>query len=331
MASAFGTQFAPFQAVAHFRAGAWTPHRLEALAPLALHPGVHGLHYGSSCFEGLKAYRADDEGVHVFRLDRHVARLRASAESLALPVPPADLIEEMTLAVVDASRASIPAYPGSLYLRPLLLGTLESVGAAGSPSTEASLIVMACPVGDYFAGGMRPLRVAVEESRGRAAPGFGRVKTGANYAAALGPLLHAKKVWRADQVLFCPHGDVQESGAANFLLIDGDTIRTKPLDDTILHGVTRASLLELAPGLGFRVAEWTLTVDELVARAPSAEAALSGTAAVLTPIGTLIRAGSDLHVGDGAIGPGTARLRAALTAIQRGTAPAPPGWLHPVP
>ncbi|MEZ6024594.1 MAG: branched-chain amino acid aminotransferase [Planctomycetota bacterium] len=330
MASSFGSVFCGTQAVARYREGAWSPAVLEPLAPLALHPGAHGLHYGSSCFEGLKAYRHADGSVHVFRLDRHVARMQASADVLCLPKPGTEQLTEMVLSVVDAVRDEIPALPGALYIRPLLLGTLESVGAAGSPSTDAMLVVMTCPVGDYFAGGIRPLRIALEERRGRAAPGFGCVKTGSNYAAALRPVLHAKKAWKADQVLFCPDGDVQETGAANFLLIQEGAVHTKPLDDTILHGITRASVLELAPSLGLRVDESPLTVDELMSRSTDAEAALSGTAAVLTPVGTLIRGGYDHAVGNGQMGPVTKKLRESLLAIQSGEAPDTFGWLRRV-
>ena len=131
-------------------------------------------------------------------------------------------------------------------------------------------------------------------------------------------------------MLFCPDGDVQETGAANFLLIQEGAVHTKPLDDTILHGITRASVLELAPSLGLRVDESPLTVDELMSRSTDAEAALSGTAAVLTPVGTLIRGGYDHAVGNGQMGPVTKKLRESLLAIQSGEAPDTFGWLRRV-
>lgn len=323
----FGSAFCSKMTRSRFVDGAWSACRLEPLGPLALHPGAHGLHYGSTCFEGLKAYRHPDGSTQVFRLDRHVARMRHSARVMSLPVPGEDLLWEMVCSVVAAVREEIPAAPGALYIRPLLVGTLESVGAAAYGSPEAELVVMVCPVGDYFEGGVKPLRIALEETRDRAAPGFGWVKTGSNYAAALSTVVHARETWGANQVLFCPDDDVRETGAANFLLFDDGVIRTKPLDDTILHGVTRLSVLELAPSLGFDVDERPLAVNELMERVPHAEAALSGTAAVLVPVGTLIRHGQDHTVGDGEMGPMTTRIREALTAIQSGAAPAPEGWL----
>jgi branched-chain amino acid aminotransferase len=153
------------------------------------------------------------------------------------------------------------------------------------------------------------------------------VKTGGNYAAALGPTLAARRQHQADQVLFCPGGSVQETGAANFLAIRDGHILTRGLDTTFLHGVTRDSVLRLAPELGFRVEERVFTVDELLAWVRTGEAALSGTAAVLTGIGTLIRGREEFRVGAGAIGPNTHALRAALVAIQQGTAPDRYGWL----
>ena len=256
--------------------------------------------------------------------------MQESARALRLPVPDGKQLYDMICSLVDASRDEIPVVPGALYIRPLLFGTHESVGAAGSASTEAKLVVVVCPVGNYFEGGMRPLRIAIVTDRGRAAPGFGCVKTGSNYAAALRPVLAAKQEQQADQVLFCPGGEVQETGAANFLLIRDDVILTKPLDDTILHGVTRDSMLTIAPSSGFRVDEREFTVDELLAWAPKSEAGLSGTAAVLAPVGTLIHKGKEHSVGDGQIGPQVTKLRRALTEIQSGACEDSHGWIHVV-
>jgi len=158
---------------------------------------------------------------------------------------------------------------------------------------------------------------------------MGMVKSGGNYASAMGPILAAKEQYKADQVLFCPGGDVQETGAANFLLIDGDEIITKALDSSFLHGITRDSLLTIARDIGMKVSERELTVGELLDRAskPNTEAALSGTAAVLTPVGTLIRNGKEFKVGSGEAGDKTKQLRQALNAVQWGQAEDKHGWL----
>lgn len=224
----------------------------------------------------------------------------------------------------------MPDAPGALYLRPMLIGTTPNIGAAATPSTSAMLIVLCSPVWDYFAGGAKPLRIYVEEHATRCAAHLGVVKTGGNYAAALGPTLAARKQYGVDQVLFCPGGEVQETGAANFLLIREGHILTRSLDSSFLHGVTRDSLLKVAPELGFKVEERVFTVAEMLEWVKTGEAALSGTAAVLSGVGTLIRDGQEFRVGDGGVGPNTQRLRAALVGLQQGTTPDTRGWLTTV-
>jgi len=327
----FGSILTDVMAVATFRDGRWGAHTMRAVGPIEIHPAAHALHYGSECFEGFKAYKWADGSVHVFRMDRHLERLQQSARSLVLPVPDAAQVAEMVLAVVDRCRAAVPDAPGALYLRPLLFGTMPNIGAASTPSSEACLLVLASPVWDYFAGGAKPLRIYVEEEATRCASHLGVVKTGGNYAAALGPTLAARRAHQVDQVLFCPHGEVQETGASNFVLIKPGRILTRSLDSTFLHGVTRDSLLRMAPDLGYQVEERVFTVEEMLAWVRDGEAALSGTAAVLSGVGTLVRKGGrEIRVGSGAIGPETQRLRAALVAIQQGTAPDRYGWLRRV-
>ncbi len=327
----FGSVLAPTMAVADFRDGGWSGVAYPETGPLPLHPAAHVLHYGSECFEGFKAYRHGDGSIHVFRLDRHIARLRQSARLLYLPEPTEALLTEMVLGLIDRVRAEVPEAPGALYLRPLLIGTMANIGAAAVPSTEAKLIVLASPVWDYFAGGMKPLRIMVEEETQRCAAHLGMVKTGGNYAAAMGPTLAARQRYAVDQVLFCPGGDVQETGAANFLLIRPGQILTRNLDSTFLHGVTRDSLLTLARDMGWQVDERRLSVSEMLEWVRHGEAALSGTAAVLAGVGTLVRGGSEHPVGDGQVGPETRRLREALVALQQGLAEDRHGWLTPVP
>lgn len=327
MSAPFGSVLAAQMAIAWYRDGAWGQARIEDTGPLPLHPALHALHYGSSCFEGFKAFRHADGSIHVFRLDRHVARLQQSARALALPVPDARQLSAMVLSLIDRVRAEVPHRPGALYLRPLLFGTMPNVGAAGTPSDEACLLVLASPVWDYFAGGPRPLRILVEEQAQRCAPHLGMVKTGGNYAAAMGPTLAARRAHGADQVLFCPGGDVQETGAANFLLLAEGRLLTRSLDASFLHGVTRDSLLTIARDLGYTADERELRVPEMIDWVKRGEAALSGTAAVLAGVGTLVHQGRQIRVGDGEVGPHTRRLRAALVAIQQGEAADRHGWL----
>jgi branched-chain amino acid aminotransferase len=325
----FGSLFTDMMAVATYKDGAWSAFELTPTSPLALHPAAHALHYCSTCFEGFKAYRRADGAIHIFRMDRHIERMRQSARLLVLPEPDAKLLSSMVTALVDRSRAEVPESPGSLYLRPLLFGTTPNVGAAATPTDQATLVVMASPVWDYFAGGMKPLRILMEPAP-RTAPHLGVVKTGGNYAAALGPTLAARRNHRADQVLFCPEGEVQETGAANFLLLRDRQILTRRLDSSFLHGVTRDSLLTLARDLGYTVQERTVTVAETLQWVATGEAALSGTAAVLAGVGTLIWRDREVRVADGGVGPVTQALRAALVDVQRGAAPDRFGWLTQV-
>lgn len=324
---AFGTVLAGEMAVATWRNGAWSRHEMRATGPIELHPAAHVLHYGSSCFEGFKAYRWADGSVNVFRMDRHVERMRQSARALVMPEPDAALLAQMVRDVVERNRGVVPEAPGALYLRPVLFGTTANIGAAATPTSEACLIVLASPVWDYFAGGAKALRIYVDDVNTRTAAHTGMVKTGGNYAAALGPTLAAKQKHGTDQVLFCPGGKVQETGAANFLLLREGHVLTRSLDPSFLHGVTRDSLLMLARSTGFEVEERPFDVEEMLAWVRDGEAALSGTAAVLTGVGTLIHRGTEHRVGSGEIGPVTRRLRAALVAIQQGEAPDRFGWL----
>jgi branched-chain amino acid aminotransferase len=284
------------------------------------------LHYSSTCFEGFKAYRRADGSIHVFRMDRHIQRMRQSARQLALPEPDAPQLADMVRAVVRRCRDAVPEAPGALYLRPILFGTTANIGAAATPAAEASLIVLASPVWDYFAGGAKPLRILVDDENTRSTAQMGMVKTGGNYAAALGPTLNARAKYQADQVLFCPGGQVQETGASNFVLIRDGELLTRSLDTTFLHGVTRDSLLTLARDLGYKVAERVFDVKEMLEWVKTGEAALSGTAAVLAGVGTLIYRGAEHRVGSGDVGSLTRTLRTQLVAIQQGEAADRHGW-----
>jgi branched-chain amino acid aminotransferase len=326
----FGTEFCDHIAIARYADGAWSAPSVEPLAPIPLHPAAHVFHYSSTCFEGFKAYRWDDGKARIYRLHDHVARMQKSAASLHLPVPDADMLTTMVTDLVAHHVEDIPAPPSSLYMRPTLIGTLEDIGAAASPSSEATLFVLASPVGDYFSGASSTLKLLVEEQRARTTEQLGSTKTGGNYAAALGPTLEAKKQYGVDQVLFCPNGDVQETGASNFLLISDDEIITKPLDSTFLHGMTRDSVLKLGADLGYKISEREFTVTELMQLIATHEAALSGTAAGLSPVGRMVHNGEEFLVRDGNAGPNTEKLRKALQDVQYGLAPDTHGWLTEV-
>ena len=253
-----------------------------------------------------------------------------SGTFLHLMAPPEQQFVDMCATIVRDAAEEIPPAPGALYLRPVLIGSDTNIGAASSASVSSVFYVMASPVGDYFGGGERALRLLIEDKQSRTAPNFGRVKTGANYAAALGTTLAAKQKWKADQVLFCPNNDVQETGAANFLMIDDEKVVTKPLDSSFLHGVTRMSILRIAEGLGYSIEERDFTVEELLKWTEHGEAALSGTAAVLASVGSLIFNDQEYTLCGNEPGPNTRRLRKALNDLQQGVAEDSHGWIYRV-
>lgn len=327
----FGTLFGDQITIAHgspdgyVYSGAAVP-----LEDFSLHPGSHVLHYGSACFEGLKAHKQADGSVAIFRLEDHIQRFINSITLLRLPVPDADLLRSMMLDAAAANIEHTPDQPGSLYLRPTIIGIDNNIGAAAAPSQTSLLYILTSPVGDYFAGGIRPLSLLVETKTPRTTPQFGSIKSGANYVMALGPTLEAKAAHGVDQVLFATDGDTTETGAANFFMITDDKLITRNLDDSFLHGITRSSIIAMAGDLGYTIEERTLPISEILESTATAEMFLSGTAAVIAPVGSLIHEGETLTIGDGQPGPNTLKLRDALVAVQSGTAEDTHNWRTPV-
>ncbi len=320
----FGSVFHAQMPVTAYKNQAWQPVEWQPSQTLALPPGAHALHYGSECFEGLKAFRQAGGKTVLFRPEANIARMRQSAQILRLPQPDADMFRDMLLQLVRRAADEIPDAPAALYLRPTLIGTDPVIGKAGAPSDTALLYILASPVGDYFKAGS-PVKILVETEHIRCAPHMGRVKCGGNYASAMPWVLKAKAEHGANQVLFCPKGDVQETGASNFILIKGDELITKPLTDEFLHGITRDSVLTVARDAGYTVSERNFTVAELQEAVENgAEAILTGTAAVISPVTSFVIDGSEIPVQNTERGYA---LRKALTDIQYGHAEDKYGWL----
>lgn len=323
----FGSVFAPEMPIAYCDNGQWGEMHFQPSNELKIHPAAHCLHYGSEIFEGMKAFRHPDGSVHIFQMDAGIERMRNSAKAMSMPVPPAELMKQMLLEGVRRAQEEVPDARGSLYIRPTLIGTEPNIGSAGSPSKSAALFILFSPVGDYFKQGSE-LRVLVETDHLRCAPHMGSIKTGGNYASALYWTMQALEKYHAKQVLFCPNGDVQETGASNFFLIDGKTLITKPLSSEFLHGVTRRSLITVAKDNGYTVEERDFTVEEIKQRiANGAEALLTGTAAVLSPVTVLIIDGQDVAVENQSE---ALKLRALITDIQYGRSADKHGWLTKV-
>jgi branched-chain amino acid aminotransferase len=333
--AAFGQTLADLMVrVAHDEARGWHGAVITRLAPLSLSPAAKVLHYSQEIFEGHKAYAWPDGQVALFRPELNARRLNDSARAVGLPEVPVPLQLEAAERLVDLLRCWVPAAPdASLYLRPAIIGTDPSLGVG--PSREHLYFVIASPVGPYFSDGA--IAIQVEEERPRAVPGgLGAAKTGGNYAAGLAAQQDAL-ARGYDQVLFLDarrRRYVEELNAMNVFVVEGErTLVTPPLGGTILPGITRRSILELAGELGLRAVERPLPVEDLVAGLASGEVSeifAAGTAAVITSVGTLGYRGQRRLVGDGGAGPVAARLREAITGVQYGRTPDTHGWMRVV-
>jgi branched-chain amino acid aminotransferase len=292
------------------------------------------LHYGQAIFEGLKAYRQPDGSVALFRVADNAARFNRSAARMAMPSLPVDTFVEACRTIVRADVDWVPTRSGqSLYLRPFMFATEANLGVRAAQ--ELLFAVIASPVDTFFPGGVRPISVRTADTAVRAAPGgLGAAKCAANYSASLQTKVTATADG-FDEVLWLDaieHRYVEElSGMNAFIIRDGELV-TPPLSDTILEGITRASIIELARSFDIPVREEPIVADDWVSDARAGrvtEAFACGTAAVIAPIGTLTTATGSAPMGDGTPGPITLRLREALVAIQEGRADDPFGWTSP--
>jgi branched-chain amino acid aminotransferase len=294
------------------------------------------LHYGQAVFEGLKAFRQRDGRVTVFRVLDHARRFNRSARRLAMPELPESLFVEACRALVSADHDAVPSGDDeSLYLRPMMIATEASLGVR--PANEYLFLVMASPVGPYFEQGVRPLAVATGHKFVRAASGgTGSAKCPGNYAASLLAKREATLLG-CDEVVWLDARErrwVEElSGMNLFLVVRGPdatpTLVTPPLSDTILDGVTRRSLLQLARTAGYVAIERPIPIDEWRDGARTGEvteAFACGTAAAVAPIGVVRSRSDEVTIGDGSAGPVTMALRELLLGVQSGRREDNFGW-----
>ncbi len=332
----FGTLFSDHMAVIRWHQDkGWHSATVEARAPFSIDPATSVLHYAQEIFEGMKAYRTGDGRIVLFRPDENAKRFNESARRMAMP----ELPESVFLAAVEKLVAQdakwVPEGEGSLYLRPFMFASETFLGVR--PSREYIFCVIASPVGPYFKGGAKPVKIWVSEHYVRAAPGgTGAAKCGGNYAASLVAQAEAAENG-CDQVVFLDAAErrwVEELGGMNvfFVMNDGSLV-TPPLNGSVLPGITRKSIIALARGEGIEVREEPYSFDMWKADAKSGrlvEAFACGTAAVVASIGTVKYREGAFEIGSGAQGPVTTKLRERLVAIQRGGAPDPDGWVQGV-
>ncbi|MBV8932085.1 MAG: branched-chain amino acid aminotransferase [Kutzneria sp.] len=312
----------------------WHDGRVQPLAPLLLDPATVGLHYGQIVFEGLKAYRLADGGIGVFRPDRYAERFQRSAARLMMPELP---VGEFLRAIEQLLRLDADWVPWeadrSLYLRPLLFAA--DADLALGPARGYTFLLMAF-VTEMFFGAKRAIDVWLCEDYVRAVPGgVGAAKYAGNYAAAYAAQAQAAE-HGCDQVVWLDARErrwVEELGGMNLLFVEGRAgqLVTPPLAGTILPGVTRQSILELAPSVGLTPVERPISVDEWAQGCRTGritEVFACGTAAQITSVGRVRGRGGEWRVGDGRPGPVAERLGALLTGIHRGTEPAPGDWIY---
>jgi branched-chain amino acid aminotransferase len=336
----FGRIFTPLWFQSWHRHGAWDGGSLSPLSNIALHPAALVLHYAQSIFEGLKAYKATDGSVNLFRAVENARRFNRSAARLSMPEVPEAFFLEAVRAMAAAHREWIPESPGSLYIRPALIATEPCIGVRSS--SEFLFFILTLPTGAYFpqtaaTGGTGAVRVFVSQKVGRAAPGgTGNVKASANYSITLQVITEAKHRGCA-QVLFLDsrdHSLVEEMGGMNVFFEREGKLVTPAMTDTILPGITRDSIIQLAPRLGIPVEERRIPIEELVRDIQSGvvrEAMACGTAAVVVGIESLVlEDGREIRVGNGQCGPVTLKLFEALTGLQYGVHPDPDGWVTKV-
>jgi branched-chain amino acid aminotransferase len=339
-APGFGKYFTDHMVRIDYFDGRWGPGRVVPYGPLSLDPATMVLHYGQEIFEGLKAYRQPDGSIASFRPEKNAERFARSAQRLGMAPLPEDLFIDSLRELVDIDREWVPPQADqSLYLRPFTLATEIGLGV-NKPSDTYTYLLIASPAGPYFPTGIKPVKVWLSTEYTRAAPGgTGEAKCGGNYAAAFVAQAHAV-AQGCDQVVWldaAEHRWVEEMGGMNLYFVYGTgqdaRIVTPALTGTLLPGVTRDSLLTLATDLGYTAEEGKVSTDEW--RSGNDSGAISevfacGTAAVITPVGSVKSAADEWTIGDGGPGPITMQLREALTGIQTGACPDTHGWLTPL-
>jgi branched-chain amino acid aminotransferase len=334
----FGKVFTDHMALATWSSGqGWHDAQVRAFGPLSLSPAAAVLHYAQEVFEGLKAYRHDDGSIWSFRPEANAQRLQRSCRRLALPELSVDDFVGSLKALVGIDQAWVPAAgtgETSLYLRPFMFASEAFLGVR--PASVVTYAVIASPAGAYFSGGLKPVTLWISSNYARAGEGgTGAAKCGGNYASSLAGQLEGNQ-HGCDQAVFldsATHSYIEELGGMNLFFVTRDgKLVTPELTGTILEGVTRSSILELAKELGLEPQERRIEIEEWKDSARSGEITeifACGTAAVVTPVGELRWDGGSVdHRGDGpAIGEVTSTIRRGLLDIQYGRAEDTHGWL----
>ncbi|MGB4706174.1 MAG: branched-chain amino acid aminotransferase [Aquiluna sp.] len=332
----FGTHFSDHQVVIVWEKDlGWHSAEVIPYGPILMDPSSAVLHYGQEIFEGIKAYRHSDGSIWTFRPTKNAARLQKSAKRMALPELPTELFVESIrqLIAVDGDWVPEPVGEKTLYLRPFEIAAENYLGVRAANRAEYRLI--ASPVGPYFQEGIKPVSIWIALDSARAGKhGTGEAKTGGNYAASLLTQQEGDKQG-CSQVMYLDAESstyIEELGGMNlfFVYSDGQVV-TPPLDGTILHGITRDSVITLLKDAGHLVTERKVSLEEVrkdVASGSITEVFACGTAAVITPVGLLKSREEEIVIGNNEPGTITVALRTKLTGIQYGLVEDSHNWMH---
>ncbi|RGZ00616.1 branched-chain amino acid aminotransferase [Clostridium sp. AM58-1XD] len=329
---AFGTIFTDHMFEVDYEEGkGWYDPRIVPYHSLSLDPSAMVFHYGQTMFEGLKAYKAADGRVLLFRPDKNIERANRSNRRLCIPEIPPELFMDGLMKLVDMEKDWIPTKPGtSLYIRPFIIATDPFLGVR--PSNTYKFMIILSPVGAYYESGLDPVKIWIEDDYVRAVRGgIGEAKTGGNYVASLASQVKAHEAGYA-QVLWLDGIErkyIEEVGAMNIFFKINGVVVTPMLNGSILPGVTRASAIELCKQWGIPVEERRISVDEVVKAAESGEMEEcfgTGTAAVVSPVGELRYENEKMAIGGNKIGELTQRIYDTITGIQLGEIEGPEGW-----
>ena len=325
----FGIMKTDYNVRCVFKDGKWGELEVSSDEYIPIHIGATCLHYGQESFEGLKAFKGQDERIRLFRHEENARRMVESAKGILLAEVPVELFMEAVEKVVMLNKRFVPPYGtgASLYIRPLLIGTGPEVGV--KPASEYTFLVFVMPVGPYFKAGFKPVDMMVCRDHDRAAPlGTGHLKVGGNYAASMNSIARAHRDGFATAMYLDAKEKkyIDECGPANFFGIKDNTYIT-PESETILPSITNRSLQDLARQLGMKVEVRPVPVEEL---ATFEEAGACGTAAVISPIGKVadVDQGITYTFGDAKNpGPVSTKLYESLLAIQNGDLEDSFGWI----
>jgi len=333
----FGVTFSDHMFTQNFdESNGWHNAKVSPYHAISLDPSAAVFHYSQEIFEGLKAYRNNSGGINLFRPEENIKRFNRSAKRMVMPEVDESLHLEAIKSLVKLDQEWVPDQQGaSLYIRPTMIATSPKLGLGAS--SQYSHFIIAGPAGSYFEGGLTPISVFVADEYRRAVKGgVGEAKTGGNYAASLFASEEVSKLGYS-QVLWLDAVEgryIEEVGAMNICFVyEGNKIVTPMLSGSILPGITRDSILKLAPSLGYDVSEQQLDIEEILADIDSGkitEVFGCGTAAVISPIGKLGFKGSEHVINKNLTGPVSKHLYDELTGIQYGTREDTFGWIHQV-